>query len=191
MDKEKQREYDRKYYQKNKERIKKRVHKNSQENRERINECSKKYYYRNKKDIIYSVKEKHKKNRYNYFHDKCCSDCGSISNLQLHHVNPKDKTYGNIWLWGKKKRIKEIEKCIIICHDCHVKIHIDMGSKKGENSSSSKLTRVDVVEIKKQLKFGSRTYLEIAKDYSVSPDAIGDISRGKTWSYVNPQECEV
>ena len=47
---------------------------------------------------------------------------------------------------------------------------------------NKKLTREQVVEIK--LMLGTHTYVEIARMYGVSPDAIGDIGAGKNWKGV-------
>jgi len=59
-----------------------------------------------------------------FFENKKCTECGSIVDLELHHVNPKDKTDHRIWSWSKERQEKELKKCIVLCKECHLKITI-------------------------------------------------------------------
>lgn len=54
----------------------------------------------------------------------------------------------------------------------------------GENSASSKLTREEVLEIKRRLDRTSESDEEIAKDYDVTYGAIGKIRKGQNWTSV-------
>lgn len=58
-----------------------------------------------------------------------CSNCPEdhISCLDFHHTNPNEKEFNiahaiSIGL-GKKKILDEISKCIILCANCHRKLH--------------------------------------------------------------------
>jgi len=58
-----------------------------------------------------------------------CNNCGEtdIFILDFHHKNPKEKEYGISQFsahapWGKIK--KELDKCILLCRNCHGKHHI-------------------------------------------------------------------
>ena len=55
------------------------------------------------------------------------------------------------------------------------------GAAKGKYS---KLTRAQVVRIKRLLKAGEHTQSQIARMYGVSTMTISDIANGKTWVYV-------
>lgn len=59
------------------------------------------------------------KRRLNFLKDKQCVKCDSLNNLELHHKNPKDKISHRIWSWRETRRLKEIEKCEILCNVCH------------------------------------------------------------------------
>lgn len=66
----------------------------------------------------------------------CCADCGERhpAVLQFHHLNAKDKTF-NIADAARNgislDRIKkEIEKCVVLCANCHIIRHFDMRNKK-------------------------------------------------------------
>lgn len=68
-----------------------------------------------KKDIIYIMG------------DKCCI-CGynkCQSALELHHLNPEEKdfTIGQTLNKDLKIILKELQKCILVCANCHREIH--------------------------------------------------------------------
>ena len=56
-----------------------------------------------------------------------CELCGynkSLSALTFHHVNSNEKefTIGGK-NYSKEKMIKEVDKCILVCQNCHCEIH--------------------------------------------------------------------
>jgi hypothetical protein len=54
-----------------------------------------------------------------------CSEKESIC-LDFHHINPseKEETIARlITQKGRKKTFEEIEKCIVVCSNCHRKLH--------------------------------------------------------------------
>lgn len=56
-----------------------------------------------------------------------CSKCGykkCVAALEFHHKDPKEKDFtisGKSWSFDKLK--KEVDKCIIVCSNCHKEIH--------------------------------------------------------------------
>lgn len=58
-----------------------------------------------------------------------CSICGynkSIYALQFHHLDPRKKKFNissNIGRYSLQSIKNEIEKCIIVCANCHAEIH--------------------------------------------------------------------
>lgn len=60
-----------------------------------------------------------------------CVICGynkSVSALDFHHINPKDKSFGIARTKSKKfdKKIKkELDKCNLLCANCHREEHFD------------------------------------------------------------------
>lgn len=54
--------------------------------------------------------------------------------LQFHHINPLTKTntisrmYAGTWSWTKI--LQEIEKCEVLCANCHLKLHRDKDDVK-------------------------------------------------------------
>tara|TARA_Y100000034_G_C6879831_1_gene402961 strand:+ start:1127 stop:1789 length:663 start_codon:yes stop_codon:yes gene_type:complete len=69
-----------------------------------------------------------------------CSICGYKKNfgaLDFHHLDPSKKEYG----WGKLKEkswnkiIVELQKCILVCRNCHAEIHWPEWSNVDEYAS--------------------------------------------------------
>ena len=57
--------------------------------------------------------------RDSWFKDKECISCGSTDNLELDHKDPSTKIDHKIWSWREERRNKELEKCQVLCKDCH------------------------------------------------------------------------
>lgn len=76
----------------------------------------------------------------------CHESCGCC--LEFHHINPNDKSVGISHLTrhttGIGKIAKEIEKCIIICSNCHKKLHA--GIIEINNMSNHKISAQEVEE---------------------------------------------
>lgn len=57
---------------------------------------------------------------------KCCR-CGEddVSCLDFHHIDPaiKDGTVSEMRNWSWERLQREIEKCIVLCSNCHRKFH--------------------------------------------------------------------
>lgn len=58
-----------------------------------------------------------------------CASCpeNHIACLVFHHLDPtlKEISLGDVIRrgWGLKKILREVEKCIILCGNCHAKLH--------------------------------------------------------------------
>ena len=58
----------------------------------------------------------------------CCITCGynrCLAALQFHHINPYEKEFNisdkNRWV----DIVDELEKCVLLCANCHVEAHAD------------------------------------------------------------------
>lgn len=67
---------------------------------------------------------------------KSCSHCGYNEHseiLQFHHIDPSNKEFdfskGNIGNLSKNRLLKEIEKCILLCPNCHIWLHYKENAK--------------------------------------------------------------
>jgi len=92
----------------------------------------KSWYERNKK----SVGERHKRNREErrkWFQalkgTMCCQHCTENDPvcLEFHHEDPKEKEIdvAQAWVkgWSRERILQEIVKCIVLCSNCHKKLH--------------------------------------------------------------------
>jgi hypothetical protein len=75
-----------------------------------------------------------------------CQVCGEshIACLDFHHRNPKEKDANVSRIirgeWSRARVLKEIEKCDILCSNCHRKLHFEDRSRgKNKTDSSPKL----------------------------------------------------
>ena len=105
-DKEKKREWDRKYYQANKS--------------------------KRKEDIRLNGLKRHKEIRKwmaEYKSQLKCQLCPENSPfcMDFHHINPEEKEITIARAiqirWSKTRILKEINKCIVLCANCHRKLH--------------------------------------------------------------------
>lgn len=144
MNKEKRAEYDRKYREEHKEQIKKQQWKWYDANRDKWMKQKKEYYEKNKtvlseKGKIYRKlhKEKikirnskrHNKNKIWFDNLKIngCTICGynkCNSALHFHHVIPEDKKFAvSASNMGYVDFTDELNKCILLCANCHREMH--------------------------------------------------------------------
>lgn len=66
-----------------------------------------------------------------------CEKCGynkSLSALEFHHKNPKEKDFGiskkGITRSWEKTKI-ELDKCLLLCSNCHREVHEELNLNKG------------------------------------------------------------
>jgi len=57
---------------------------------------------------------------------QCCGYDKYIGALEFHHIDPNEKDFslshrGYCYSWDKVK--KELDKCILVCSNCHREIH--------------------------------------------------------------------
>ncbi len=54
-----------------------------------------------------------------------CSLCGSSEQLEFHHINPLEKSFtiGSLWSLSDDKVQAELEKCQLLCGNCHRQRH--------------------------------------------------------------------
>lgn len=74
-----------------------------------------------------------------------CVVCGynkSIRALHFHHLNPDTKDFRiSIGSVSKELVLKEIEKCILVCSNCHCEIHDEMYENNGISQIINELNK--------------------------------------------------
>jgi len=109
-------------------------YKDKEKQKEKNKEYQKKHYQANKEYYVKKAKEsndKLKKEFDEYKKTLKCSICeeNHPATLDFHHENPTEKEIGisqaiaRNWSWLRLK--KEIKKCIILCSNCHRKLHYE------------------------------------------------------------------
>lgn len=126
------------------------------------------------------------KRRAEFFDGKSCEKCGSKESLELDHIDQATKVSHNIWSWTEVKRLSEIEKCQILCSECHkIKTLEARDHPYGEDSSGSKLTEAQVLKIRSDWAAGKyRFRTEIAKKYNVDKKTITNVINRNDWTHI-------
>lgn len=75
----------------------------------------------------------------------CCELCGynkCIASLEFHHVDPseKDSDARNFRYWKWERVVTEIDKCILVCANCHREIHDELWNAKIPKKTWRKFT---------------------------------------------------
>lgn len=116
-------------------------------NIEKIRKSRREWYYRNKgKQRVY--KNKRDLEIRDWFKDlksslKCnrCSE-QDVCTLDFHHIDPakKDRAVGQTFAngWSKERILKEIEKCEVLCSNCHRKEHARLREQATDSHFVSK-----------------------------------------------------
>ncbi len=108
-----------------------------------------------------AVKKKRQKVKFDlvtYKGGKCeiCGYSRCIAALEFHHRDPKDKEFGlaqngNTISFEKAK--KEVDKCILICSNCHRELHFEEGYSHNRQNVDSEIAQlVERGAVQKRLK---------------------------------------
>jgi len=128
-DKEKEKKNKSQYYQDNKNKTIEKSQQWKKNNPEKAKEITKRYYIKKRKFIN------------DYKLSKGCQVCGynkCAEALDFHHSND-DKEFGignAVIAKGFITIKKEIEKCIVLCRNCHAELHAKLRKERGELSEN-------------------------------------------------------
>lgn len=95
------------------------------------------YYKRNSDSVKQKVAKRKLENRkwFKEFKSKLsCEQCGEnhISTIDFHHIDPEKKEFEVSFLVGanysKATILKEVNKCKILCANCHRKLHFNINN---------------------------------------------------------------
>lgn len=111
---------------------------NKGKHREKCKTCLQKYmkeHYEKNKQTYINYSKVSNQNYYNWFKNLKstlkCEKCGEnhIATLDFHHTDPSQKEFEiGVAKWNKMakhKLLNEISKCIVLCSNCHRKLHYD------------------------------------------------------------------
>jgi replicative superfamily II helicase len=100
------------------------------DNIDKVRQYRREWYYRNKqKQIEWQKQDRRKKTEWINSHKKKCEFCSETDSccLDFHHKdsNTKEHNVADMRDWSKENITEEINKCIVVCANCHRKIHAD------------------------------------------------------------------
>src|SRR5438046_1152099 len=72
---------------------------------------------------------------------KSCVTCGSVTNLEIDHVDPKAKQSHRVFSWRAERRDAELARTQVLCASCHRR----KGQKSGELMRAARLQPIDVI----------------------------------------------
>jgi len=102
------------------------------------NKQNRKYYMQNRKKELERGEKRRKKRRAElteYKKTLKCKHCGLAKPecLDFHHIDPNTKVERVSYLaclYSLKKALPEIEKCVVLCSNCHIKEHKRLKKEK-------------------------------------------------------------
>ena len=106
--------------------------KDLEKRKESNRKASLKYYEKNKEKVLANTRKRNERIRKEYEDFKSslkCERCeeNHIACLEFHHLNPleKDKPISTMFSYSKERFEAEVKKCIVLCSNCHKKLHWD------------------------------------------------------------------
>ena len=127
-------------------------------------------------DAVQRRREKIKELAVEYKGGKC-EKCGydkCIDALEFHHLEPSEKDFSlseKGYTRSREKVKKELDKCILVCANCHRELHYKEKKHIGYINERKKVDKIDenlVLELTKQ----NLTQKEIAEKLNVSVSTI-------------------
>ena len=165
--------------------------------------CRKHYLQHIRRDNIYPLDAKTERRFWSKVNKRGEDECWPWTAS----VGDKNKGYGQLFFTGRMHVASRVSWVIAnnrkippeheICHKCDNPIcvnpsHLFLGTRKDNVLDAakkgrmwSKLTRDEVVEIKKRLAAGGESQTAIGRDYGVSQQAISAIASGKNYHYIH------
>lgn len=115
--------------------------------------------------------------RAEYLKDKSCAHCGSVTNLDVDHIDASTKEIriSSLWSMAKDnpKRVAELAKCQILCEPCHVKKTVkNKEIPHGNDHAHTKYPDELVLSLKQRYENGERQ-VDLAREIGAS--------RGRIW----------
>ena len=117
-----------------------------------------------------------------------CVQCGSWVELEVDHKVASEKLLDPSQLWSLSPanpvRIRELDKCQVLCRGCHVKKAREQEEyARGEANGRAKVNETAVLAMRK-LRAEGLTYREIAVRYQLSYSYVRRLCIGVTWKHV-------
>jgi 5-methylcytosine-specific restriction endonuclease McrA len=114
-----------------------------------------------------------------------CVKCGSDDRLEVDHVNPEEKQFNPRVLWSMSPqnplRIAELNKCQVLCHECHKAKTRPFLRLKGLAQEHSNRTGYRGVTLERSGRYRARVYVapreRITLGWFDDPAIAGEVVR--------------
>jgi len=125
----------------------------------------------------------------------CCVQCGGEEELHFDHRDPRTREHKiadmvSTLTTGEAMK-DELAKCQLLCRECHTRKSSREGAFRknrlcGEDSPGAKLTKEDVLTIRRECVPYSKTWgvSALARRLGVSREAVGHALHRNTWAHV-------
>lgn len=114
-----------------------------------------------------------------WFEGKSCADCGSASELNVDHSDPRKKITHRVWSWAAPRREAELDKCVVRCTPCHKR-----KTRANRDFGPSKVNADQVRQIRDTYRQGGVRQVDLAAAYGLSQQEISLIVREERWEDV-------
>lgn len=108
-----------------------------------------------------------------------CEKCGynkCITALEFHHINPEEKEFNIDGRSSFEKSKKEVDKCILVCANCHREIHYEIQLEK-QKEEEEKEKKIYAKIMSNRASFGVRK-IKNSHIYLQYTDVFNDIKNG-------------
>lgn len=141
--------YDKEYRAKNHKKIDARRAEWVKKNKEKSRSYKYKYALTHREEHRLANKKRIDSRRKHWFlKNGPCVKCGSKKKLELDHINPKHKIAHNVWSWKEEDRLKELDKCQVLCWKCHrIKTIKDNGWQLKDTALIEHLSRISFFKL--------------------------------------------
>jgi hypothetical protein len=125
-----------------------------------------------------------------------CVDCGSWENLEVDHVDPSTKdprlrkgSGSVIFTWKAEKREKELAKCVVRCHECHMAktIKNEENILRGEENNSTNYTSEKVLTAVAMMDKGLKIQ-EITDILGIPGSTLRGWRSGAKWNHLTKRK---
>lgn len=120
-----------------------------------------------------------------------CQTCGTWSQLEVDHKDATTKRYNVTSLWSlaldNPKRVTELAKCWVLCHDCHLRKKRQCKEESpriGSLNGSAVLNEKQVIAIRRRYAAGGITQQQLADEHGVDRTTIQYVTSRKNWKHL-------
>jgi hypothetical protein len=121
--------------------------------------------------------------RHAFFEAKRCAKCNGTDRLTLDRIDPSKPGDHAIWSWKESRRLAELDKFQVLCHDCHKQRsarHASVSQTGKPCPNIRRFSQEEANEIRRAVENGF-TLRQVGFAYGVGHSSIYHIVSGDTY----------